>query len=395
MQIYPKRQLLAISLPLLCALVLLVQMLALPASAATADTIVRVGLYYSTGALASANLANEVGSGYRFGYYDSSRQFHSIASTDAEKITVTKDSNYYITSGSYYETPTVAAYTLLGAYHLQLDSTYSDYASALSEAEKYAAGFVAYIDGEYVVRFEYYSSADNAANDASNYSGVHVVGGSATGYTVTDTGTNEILFEYDSSASFFGIEPRAEDGAARTWFKGMQYYGGFQYCRRSGGNLSVLNFVDLENYTQGVVPYEMSASWPLETLKAGAVAARTYVMHESKHAALGFDVCTTTDCQVYHGVYTGSYAATINQAVDATAGECIYYDGALIEALYHSADGGATESSSNAWGIAHDYLVGKEDPYETSITTPSSGWSYAVTSAQLTAMVQKLGDRKS
>lgn len=371
---------------------LLICLLALPARAADSGSALRVGLFYGSSALPTANLANEVGSGYAFGYYARPGQFTALGQTAQEKITICKDRNLYVSGGSYYETPTVGDYTLLGAYHLQLQQTYDSFDAAQQAASGYPGGFPAYVEGRYVVRFEYYSSASNASEDAENYSNVTVVGGSDTCYTVTITGTNQILFEFDNgSGNYLAVQPQSGGAKAQTWFKGYQYYGGFEYCRRTGGDLTVINHVDLDDYVAGVLPYEMSASWPLETLKAGAVAARTYALNTARHQSLGFDVCTSTDCQVYHGVYTGASSSNITRAAAETAGECLYYNGSLIDAVYHSADGGATESSLNTWGTDHPYLVGKQDPYETQVQHPSSSWQYEISGDQMTQMLQSAG----
>ena len=87
-----------------------------------------------------------------------------------------------------------------------------------------------------MVRFEYYSSAATASSDAVNYENVEVVGASDSCYTVTVTGTNQILFEYDNG-TYFAVLPRADGAKAQTWFKGYQYYGGFEYCRKTGGGI--------------------------------------------------------------------------------------------------------------------------------------------------------------
>ncbi len=364
----------------------------LPSGVRAASTeVIRVGLYYGTNALPTANLANEVGSGYRFGSYAEDGTFTAVGSTSHEKITICKDSNLYLSGGSFYETPTAAAYTLVGAYHLQVSGTYPTFEEAAAAAAGYPYGFPAYVGGTYVVRFEFYSTAGNAQADAGKYPGTSVVGASASCYTVVDTATGSILFEYDSGG-WLGVEPIGpESEPAQTWFKGYCYYGGFQYMRRSGNDLSVVNFVSEDLYVAGVLPYEFVASGSLESLKAGAVAIRTFARATVKHAALGFDICATTDCQVYQGVYTGDYADMVLRAVEETAGECAYYNGQLIQALYFSSDGGATEDAANAWGTAYPYLVGKEDPYEKTISFNGQSWSYQVTPAALQTLLQKLG----
>ena len=148
--------------------------------------------------------------------------------------------------------------------------------------------------------------------------------------------------------------------------------------------------VDLEDYVKGVLPHEMGGGWPEEALKAQAVCARTFACSNTKHlSSYGFDVCNTTDCQVYNG-RSGASDAT-DWAVDATEGECIYADGELIEALYFSSDGGATEDSQVVFGGVTSYLVGKEDPYEATISIPDYSYTVTYTPAQLTWVLQNSG----
>lgn len=382
----------ALALLCLCAaIVALLPARSQVARAASVDGVLRVGLYYGMDALPTANLANEVGSGYRFGYFDSSRAFHAVGSTAQEKITVCKDANLYYASGAYVETRPDVSFQLVGTYHLQTEEIYATYEDAAAAAQAYPFGFPAYIGGNYRVRFEFYSSTETATADQANYPGASVVGASTSCYTVVKTGTNTILFEYDGGpgGNYFGVMPDVTGvSSPQTWFKGYCYNGGFQYCRRNGNDMTVINFVDVDAYVAGVVPYEMSASWPVETLKAGAVAARTFANATVKHTTYGFDVCSTTDCQVYRGVYSGTGAANVARAAQETAGECIYYNGKLIEALYHSSDGGATEDAQNAWGGDQPYLVGKEDPYELSVSIPTSSWQYELSGDELAAAIR-------
>lgn len=380
----------ALALALMCAA--LIAALPAPARAASVNHILRAGLFYGSNALATANLANEVGSGYRFGYFDAQRSFVAVGQTQTEKITICKDANLYYSGGAYSDSRPSASFQLVGAYHLQTDETYASYESALAAAAGYPYGFPAYIDGAYRVRFEFYSSTETAAADQAHYAGTSVVGASASCYTVVKTGSNTILFEYDGGpgGNYFAVMPDITGAAGvKTWFKGYCYAGGFQYARRSGADLTVINFVDLDDYVQGVVPYEMNATWPVETLKAGAVAARTFAEATVKHASYGFDVCNSTCCQVYRGVYSGTGASNVTRAAQETAGQCLYYNGKLIEALYHSSDGGATEDVGNAWSSSYPYLTGKEDPYELSISIPTSSWSYSLSGEELADAVRK------
>ncbi len=353
---------------------------------------VRVGLYYGSGALPSANLANEVGSGYKFGYFDSGYAFVAVGSTDEEKITVMKDANIYLGGdGLYYDTLPSSGNGVIGAYHLQADKTFYTY----QEAKRYAdslsySAFPFYNGSSYKVRIGSYQSsalAESAKTAVSAASGasVSVVGSSGTCYTVTKTKTEEILFEFDMGGQAFGIMP-VSSSKAQTWFKGYCYYGNFCYSR-SGGNISVVNYVSLEDYVKGVLPYEMSASWEKEALKAQAVCARSYAYNNlNKHKSLGFDLCNTTNCQVYRG--TSSSNANSDQAVDETAGKYITYGGAIATGFFHSSDGGATESSENVWGSPVGYLKGKIDPYEDQSINPNASWTATVTNEQLASILK-------
>ena len=66
--------------------------------------------------------------------------------------------------------------------------------------------------------------------------------------------------------------------------------------------LTVVNTLPLEQYLYGIIAKEMSPEWPLEAVKSQAVAARTYALYNfNKHNEDGYDVCATSNCQVYGG----------------------------------------------------------------------------------------------
>ena len=127
------------------------------------------------------------------------------------------------------------------------------------------------------------------------------------------------------------------------------------------GAMLIVNEVDLEDYVRGVLPNEMSSSWPLEALKAQAVAIRTLgVSRAGEHESEGFDLCDTTHCQVYRGA--GSETDETNAAVSATAGEILVYDDKPVAAYYCSTCGGKTSDSFGSKHIASaPYLNVKQD----------------------------------
>lgn len=366
-------------------------MTAVSASAVMND-MVKVGLRYASSALFSANLENVVGSGYAFGYYDSERMFQELGWTDDSAISMTAAGAVYLDgSGAYTDS---GSGHHIGPWHIQLLTRYGDFDEAADGAAD-AGGWPAYLSGEFAVRLGSYDSRQEAerALESLGLDG-EAVQSSSTGVLVTVTHTTDILFEFDCQGALnLGVLPSGGQADAITWFKGYQYPGGFEYARITGGNLNVTNVVNLEDYVKGVVPYEMNGNWPLAAMEAQAVCARTFACRTTKHlSAYGFDVCSSTDCQVYYGAGNGgSYKPTdaSNEAVDNTAGEKLYYDGELAEAVYHASDGGATEDVKNVWGSEVDYLIGKQDPYEALITIPNYHWSVTYTAEQLTWILQQ------
>ena len=390
------------------AAVLLAVVLALPTvlAAGSGGEMVRVGLAYGSGALVNANLENNTGygSGYRMGYFDDGLDFVELAWTDEDEtqITMVKTQNTWVNGTSYSNSDNGG--DVIGCYHVLVESGYRSYEQAAADAQEYRDGFVAWIDGDYQVRAGSYTSRQEAEDAAQSLGGT-VAGTSSYAVNVTRTGTAEILFQFDGGdALALGVMPDVTGAdAVRTWFKGYRYYGGFRYERIGGGDLTVVNIVDLETYIKGVVPYEMSSSWPLEALKVQAVCARSYAyinIHSGKHTSYHFDVCNTTDCQAYYGAGTNSssYQATerTDQAVDETAGEYAWYDGQVIEAFYSSSHGGASESVYNVWGTSleqYPYLCGVEDPYEADMASKNSysSWTVSYTSSELAQRLENYG----
>ena len=390
------------------AAVLLAVVLALPTvlAAGSGGEMVRVGLAYGSGALVNANLENNTGygSGYRMGYFDDDLDFVELAWTDEDEtqITMVKTQNTWVNGTSYSNSDNGG--DVIGCYHVLVEDGYRSYEQAAADAQEYRDGFVAWIDGDYQVRAGSYTSRQEAEDAAQSLGGT-VAGTSSYAVNVTRTGTAEILFQFDGGDDLaLGVMPDVTGAdTVRTWFKGYRYYGGFRYERIGGGDLTVVNIVDLETYIKGVVPYEMSSSWPLEALKVQAVCARSYAyinIHSGKHTSYHFDVCNTTDCQAYYGAGTNSssYQATerTDQAVDETAGEYAWYDGQVIEAFYSSSHGGASESVYNVWGTSleqYPYLCGVEDPYEADMASKNSysSWTVSYTSSELAQRLENYG----
>lgn len=353
------------------------------------NPMLKIGLFYNSTALPSANLQNAEGSGYALGQFDSARNFAELFTVSDERISMLSDMNFYHYDATFYQSNAPANSQVIGAFHLQLLGEYYDAneASAMATSLQLRGheAFPAWQNGCYVVRVGHYTNLA-AANSAAQTNAVGeaaiAMGNSPTTITVVNTVSGKILFELDGT---LGISPRGTNTV--TWFKGYKYYGGFEYSRNSG-NITVCNVVSMQDYVKGVLPYEMSASWPQEALRAQAMCARTYAYAGmNKHGT--FDLCNSTHCQVYRG--TNSASSNSDRAVESTNGMYILYEGKPISAVYHSSNGGATEDSENVWSGKNAYLRGVRDPYEDLDAATHGRWSEEYTGEEIQTILNSKG----
>lgn len=154
----------------------------------------------------------------------------------------------------------------------------------------------------------------------------------------------------------------AENEGIRFTEKG-NYYPGDLLLTMADGQLQPVLTLSVEDYLLGVVPYEMSDSFPLEALKAQAICARTYALaHVDTSAA--YDVVDTTNDQVFKGVDLTVENAI--RAVKETAGVVGMYKGKLATCYYSASNGGQTELVHNVWSGRGDwdYYVMVDDPFD-------------------------------
>ncbi len=184
---------------------------------------------------------------------------------------------------------------------------------------------------------------------------------------------------------------RTQNGAVR-----RGYRGAIRAERAGGTAVRVLNIVGMEEYLRGVVPAEVSPSWPAQALAAQAVAARTYAAYEANfRRAREFDVYDTTYSQVYRGavgydsawqiVYRREHART-DAAVAATAGLELLYRGKPALTQFSSSNGGTTAGSSLA------YLVAQVDEWDLrALRNPRRVWSRQISATALRRRYPSLG----
>jgi SpoIID/LytB domain protein len=164
------------------------------------------------------------------------------------------------------------------------------------------------------------------------------------------------------------------------------FRGGLRILRRKG--LTVINDVPLEDYVASVISSEMSASCPLELLKAHAVISRSWLCYPKlypeslgpgnvsirkgdeitrwygREAHSDFDVCADDHCQRYQGI-TKDHSPSVSEAVKATAREVLQYDGRVCDARFYKCCGGLTDEYRTAWDDREvPYLISLPDTDE-------------------------------
>ena len=145
--------------------------------------------------------------------------------------------------------------------------------------------------------------------------------------------------------------------------KGNLYPGTLQLTI-ADGVLKPIMSLSVEEYLMGVVPYEMSNSFPLEALKAQAICARTYALAHM-NAKAEYDMVDTTNDQVFKGVDLTNTVAI--RAVQETAGVVGAYNGKLATCYYAASNGGQTALVEHAWsgrGGQLGYYAMTDDPYD-------------------------------
>jgi stage II sporulation protein D len=180
------------------------------------------------------------------------------------------------------------------------------------------------------------------------------------------------------------IEPTAEGFV----FVGDRWYRGRVLLVPGGKGLTAINYVDLEAYLASVVGGEISDSWPMESLKAQAVAARSYALHQREPKLNSmYDLGATQDSQVYRGIETESTNTQL--AVNATAGQVLTYNGQIILAAFHSCSGGKTVNVEDVWTQALPYL--RSVPDYLADVEECRPWSRTLSTTELSQSISGVG----
>ena len=150
--------------------------------------------------------------------------------------------------------------------------------------------------------------------------------------------------------------------------------------------------VPLEEYVRGTILSEFAppSGDPADIermFEVQAVIARTYAAaHIGRHQREGYDLCSTTHCQLYQPgrLKTSSWAPLAVEAAEHTAAQILWFNGAPASALFHADCGGHTSSATNIWGgKASPYLMGIPD--DGVAESAHSSWRYEVGRTELIA----------
>jgi len=155
------------------------------------------------------------------------------------------------------------------------------------------------------------------------------------------------------------------------------------------GKLTAINIIDIESYLQSVVPSESYPTWPLETLKAQAIAARTYALYQIEHRKnWSYDMVDNEGDQVYGGVNREHSRCTY--AVQQTKGRVLIKNDLPILAMYSANSGGFTASAKAIFNLPNKpYLIAQKDLH--SLKGKMAYWQRSFTEYQIETSLDKIG----
>jgi stage II sporulation protein D len=180
------------------------------------------------------------------------------------------------------------------------------------------------------------------------------------------------------SARLEGSAVLSADGAIRM---GERILSSVVQIDPGPGGLTVIEELPLDDYVAGVLSGELPRSFPLEAQKAQAVAARTYALVrkiEAEAAGRSYHLGAGVLSQVYAGAAPNPVARA---AAEATRGEVLVHGNEPVEAFFHAACGGKTESGLDALGRDLPYLAAVKCGHCND--APRVHWTLTLTGADL------------
>ena len=170
------------------------------------------------------------------------------------------------------------------------------------------------------------------------------------------------------------------------WVGKKRYAGKLKIFIRDN-DILVINVLGIERYLGSVVGSEMPAKWPLEALKAQAIASRTYALKQKGNPL--YDIDSTNKNQVYIGLEARTYKTA--KAVNSTRSLVLTYKNKLINSLFHSSSAGMTENSEDVWKNKFPYLSSVKD-FDKS--NPKLQWKKKFSQYELQKLFPRIGGIK-
>ena len=182
------------------------------------------------------------------------------------------------------------------------------------------------------------------------------------------------------------FQVRSSDG--RGIWVGQKRFSGKLNLFVLDSEILVVNVLGIEKYLSSVVGSEMPTKWPMEALKAQAIASRTYALKQKGNNL--FDIDSTQRNQVYNGLESRTYKTI--RAVKSTRSLVLTYKNKLINALFHSSSGGMTENSQDVWKNKYPYLSSVKDFDK---KNPKLRWQKNFSNKELFNLFPKIGGIKN
>jgi len=173
---------------------------------------------------------------------------------------------------------------------------------------------------------------------------------------------------------------------------GRHFKGNIEFIRDDSGSFSVVNYINLEDYIKGILYHETSHYWPMEVLKAQAIACRTYALYQmQENKTKDFDVTNDIYSQVYGG--STSERERTSRAVDYSRGLILTFEGKVFPAYFHATCAGRTEDASLIWNIDIAPLKGASCGF--CQDSPHFNWHYVLSAEEMQDILNIRGDIKS
>ncbi len=268
----------------------------------------------------------------------------------------------------------------------------------------YEQVFPAYINGVRTIRIGAYPNYSEASAAAAQIGAqlegfnISVASPSSSGMSFINGDYDTLLFEYAGDEYCYGgvcaLQMEGQEEAFICNDDNTYLYGGVfcfpRYITDEYNGLTLINLIELTPYVEGIIPNEISNTWPTEALKSFAIMARTVAMsslnnHFSKY---GFDLCVT-HCQAYRGRRLVN--DKVIEACESTDNLIMTYGNTITTISYSSSQGGCSAGSEYVWVAPLPYLINQSTPWEDYADVYRGNWTFETTPEYLADSFRDLG----